>query len=39
MVAAVSVCVPDVLLGDEEVLDLVPDLLAATAAIGAGYSD
>lgn len=35
VVAAVSVSVPDVLLGFEQVLALLPDLLAASAAISA----
>lgn len=39
VVAAVSVSVPDVLLGYDEVLDLLPDLLAATAAISADHTD
>jgi DNA-binding IclR family transcriptional regulator len=38
VVAAVSVSVPDVLLGYRQVLDLVPDLRATAAAISADYS-
>jgi hypothetical protein len=35
----VSVSVPDVLLNYDEVLELLPDLLATTAAIGADYTE
>jgi DNA-binding IclR family transcriptional regulator len=38
VVAAVSVSAPDVLLDYEQVLELLPDLLATTAAIGADYN-
>jgi DNA-binding IclR family transcriptional regulator len=38
VVAAVSVSVPDVLLNYEQVLELLPDLLAATKAISADYN-
>jgi DNA-binding IclR family transcriptional regulator len=38
VVGAVSVSVPDVLLNYEQVLELLPDLLAATEAIGADYN-
>jgi DNA-binding IclR family transcriptional regulator len=39
VVGAVSVSVPDVLLNYDEVLELLPDLLATTAAIGADYTE
>jgi DNA-binding IclR family transcriptional regulator len=39
VVGAVSVSVPDVLLNYEQVLELLPDLLATTAAIGADYNN
>ncbi|HEU4947058.1 MAG TPA: IclR family transcriptional regulator [Kribbella sp.] len=39
VVGAVSISVPDVLLKYEQVLELLPDLLATTAAIGADYTD
>jgi DNA-binding IclR family transcriptional regulator len=38
VVGAVSVSVPDVLLNYEQVLELLPDLLTTTAAIGADYN-
>lgn len=38
VVGAVSVSVPDVLLNYEQVLELLPDLLAATKAISADYN-
>jgi DNA-binding IclR family transcriptional regulator len=37
VVGAVSISVPDVLLKYEQVLELLPDLLATTAAIGVDY--
>jgi DNA-binding IclR family transcriptional regulator len=39
VVGAVSVSVPDVLLTYDEVLELLPDLLATTEAIGADYTE
>jgi DNA-binding IclR family transcriptional regulator len=39
VVGAVSVSVPDVLLNYEQVLELLPDLLATSAAIGADYTN
>ncbi|WP_328990854.1 IclR family transcriptional regulator [Kribbella sp. NBC_01245] len=38
VIGAVSISVPDVLLGYEQVLELLPELLTTTAAIGADYS-
>jgi DNA-binding IclR family transcriptional regulator len=38
VVGAVSISAPDVLLNYEQVLELLPDLLATTAAIGADYN-
>jgi len=38
VVGAVSVSVPDVLLNYDQVLELLPDLLTTTAAIGADYN-
>jgi DNA-binding IclR family transcriptional regulator len=37
VVGAVSISVPDVLLNYEQVLELLPDLLATTKAISADY--
>jgi len=37
VVGAVSISVPDMLLGHEQVLELLPGLLATTAAIGTDY--
>ena len=39
VVGAVSVSVPDLLLNYEQVLELLPELLATTAAIGADYNN